>query len=336
MSVPETRSTRRGFTLIELLVVIAIIAILIGLLLPAVQKVREAAARMSCQNNLKQIGLALHNYHDQANKLPPGCATDQPPYGTGGGWGSSWMVFLLPHIEQGNVYSKWTFNGSSGYSNTNNLALTNNLTIKTYRCPSSPLPEIQTALANGGGYTRMFVSYTGVAGSTLDSPLATVGCCDTGGSGVASGGGTLFANSQMKLEGITDGTSNTIVVGEQSNHLRDANGAPIPGSWGALTSAGPHGWAMGTDTSAIGNGNGSRTFNCTTVRYMINQRGMSNSGSAGTNGNAGVNIPFSSGHSGGANMLFGDGSVKFLSDSTALTTLQALAGARDGIVVPNY
>src|ERR1043166_3122678 len=124
--------SRNAFTLIELLVVIAIIAILIALLVPAVQKVREAAARTQCINNLKNIGLALHNYHDSNKVFPPGCMGDGAPWGSGGGWGSSWKVFILPYIDQGPIYSKWVFTGNSGYVNPTNLyagCAVHNLTI---------------------------------------------------------------------------------------------------------------------------------------------------------------------------------------------------------------
>src|SRR5882724_3153396 len=118
---------RSGFTLIELLVVIAIIAILIGLLVPAVQKVREAAARTQCINNLKQLGVALHAYHDVNKRMPPGNTGDWAPWNNNptlnagaGGWGSSWKVFILPYIEHGNIFNKWQFYSNSGYVNGNN------------------------------------------------------------------------------------------------------------------------------------------------------------------------------------------------------------------------
>ena len=111
-----SRSFRRGaFTLIELLVVIAIIAILISLLVPAVQRVREASTRTQCGNNLKQMARGIHGYHDTYKYLPKGCSPDVDANGNvTNSWGSSWKVWVLPYIDQGNIYSKWVFTGSSG------------------------------------------------------------------------------------------------------------------------------------------------------------------------------------------------------------------------------
>lgn len=315
-------SRRSGFTLIELLVVIAIIAILIGLLLPAVQKVREAANRSKCSNNLKQIGIALHAHHDGLGYLPKGCS---PSDQDNTAWGLSWKVYLLPYMEQDNVYNRFQHTTASGYTNANNMAVVNRFVVPNYRCPSSTLPEFY-ATSNNAGSIQMFTSYTGIAGSTLDTPL------NTGGHGSGSGGGSLFQNSKINFSAITDGTSNTIIVGEQSDHLRDANNQPITGSYSAITSQGPHGWTMGTNNTAVGTANTERHFNCTTVAYQINQRGLPNSG--GTSHNTGRNIPLSSGHTGGVNVAMGDGSVRFLKSSTALATLQMLCSRADGLVIP--
>ncbi len=342
----QTRSNRLGFTLIELLVVIAIIAILIGLLLPAVQKVREAAARMSCSNNMKQLGIALHSYHDANDRMPPGGAADQAPFGTTNpadprnNWGSSWKVYILPYIEQDNLHRRWQFQTwASGWQNVNNLSLVNRITIKPYRCPSSTLPDFHpNSTTNVTTSLQMYTSYVGVSGTTLDTPQSGVGCCD--GSGNINGGsGILHNNGKVTMVSITDGTSNTILVGEQSDHHRDANNQPIiPGS-GAITSQGPHGWTMGAEGTGVGASDGGRQFNITTVRWPINARGLTsaNGKSAvnGVNENSGSNIPFSSPHTGGAQMLMGDGSVRFLTASTPLLTLQQMSTRAGGEVFTN-
>jgi prepilin-type N-terminal cleavage/methylation domain-containing protein/prepilin-type processing-associated H-X9-DG protein len=198
----RTRRTRGGdraaFTLIELLVVIAIIAILIGLLLPAVQKVREAASRLRCQNNLKQIALAAHDYHDAHGSLP-GAVEQGTRY-------SSLFVELLPHVEQQSLYNLWDFvnpqnNGSSGRAAT---------LIKTYLCPSHPDNDILLPLANG---QYSLTTYGGNGGSRPFPPAMSP--CDgvfytTGAASQPRAGQT-----GVKLLQITDGTSNTLMFGER-------------------------------------------------------------------------------------------------------------------------
>lgn len=343
MSKPQLASVhyRRGFTLIELLVVIAIIAILIGLLLPAVQKVREAAARLQCQNNLKQIGLAMHNHHDVTGKLPFGGYTDAAPYGTGGGWGSSWMVFLLPYMEQDNLYKLWVFNGSSGWTNATNSANQNGVRIKNYRCPSSPLPDRCVAPPNS--VNAMQASYVGIAGA--DPALipgysdtnwfnsnSSPGCC-TG--GLVAYNGTLFPAGQVNLLEISDGTSNTMVVSEQNDFLITLNGTKV--NW----TASRHGWSMGYNRTTRPTGTGSgdyRAFNTTTVRYQVNQkRGWADGAGDCTVGvcdNMGNNIPLNSAHSGGVNALMGDGTVRFISDTTPMDQVARLAIRNDGLTNP--
>jgi prepilin-type N-terminal cleavage/methylation domain-containing protein len=201
---PPTGSRPVGFTLIELLVVIAIIAILIGLLLPAVQKVREAAARTQCINNLKQHGLGLHNFNDTNGVLPqgnrpwanPGVST--PPYE--GSW--TWMAYIFPFVEQDNVYKQAQTFASSGGSNWYswyNPACT--VKMKVFTCPADSRGSQVFVGAPYGIADQALTCYLGNSG-TVSAP-------------VNSANGVLFVGSKIPIVGITDGTSNTILVGER-------------------------------------------------------------------------------------------------------------------------
>jgi prepilin-type N-terminal cleavage/methylation domain-containing protein len=241
------RLFRYGFTLIELLVVIAIIAILIGLLLPAVQKVREAAARMKCQNNLKQLGLACHNYHDSFGFLPTAGSADGKPLSSGpwpdAGEGTNWSVHILPFIEQANMYNRVTFHGDSGWTNdptqagssaVNNVTLSAGIVIPMYRCPSDPHPPL---IGNGsnvpGGLQVTRNSYVAIAGAVnnLDGSGQFRETRNTDGSswshqwGITAWGGIIVPGfSRVMMSSIPDGLSNTMMISEQSDYLTYADG----------------------------------------------------------------------------------------------------------------
>ena len=195
----------RGFTLIELLVVIAIIAILIALLVPAVQKVREAAARTQCLNNLKQIGLALHAYHDVAKKFPLGHknSVDTP----------NWRVMIFPYLEQGPMYKLININGG----NTQNGPL-NNQILPIWSCPSLPLPQTQPASWTTwwANYNHQVPSYQGIMGAYPNPDGTNTGYSASNYGGWWCNNGMLLWNQYTKIADCTDGTSNTVIVAEQS------------------------------------------------------------------------------------------------------------------------
>jgi len=318
---------RAGFTLVELLVVIAIIGILIALLLPAVQAAREAARRSQCSNNLKQIGLALHNYHDTYRMLPIGVKC-QNGLGT---WGHSWWIGVFPFMEQTAAAEVWENTnetmahiGLFGHT----VAGLNGLRVEGALCPSSPLdPMIQPY---GGWVTA--ATYVGISGADTDPGRInnTNNCCSYLPTcpGIVGAGGVLIPNDSVNFAKIQDGTSNVIMVAEISDWGYDptANNARHD-----IRGSAPHGMFTGTPgTGTPPSFSDSRTFNITTVRYPINTRDVTLDGICN---NHGPNNPILSAHPGGAQVLFGDGSAHFLSETLNLVTLKRLAVRDDGEVV---
>lgn len=322
------KNLRKGFTLIELLVVIAIIAILIALLLPAVQQAREAARRSQCKNNLKQIGLALHNYHDTVGTFPLGVRRDSQ-----GGWGMSWMVGILPYIDQAPLFNQLNPDiERSGY--TGNGAVASRVRLNAYLCPSSPLEAFQGANAGGGNFV-MKPQYVGISGATAGngftsasaSDFNVTGCCGSVTAGqIRSNGGVLLPNRGIQIKDIKDGTTNTLVVSECGEFFENAAGNAVD----QVNSN--HGWMMGTSRASERVTN-ERTFNLTTIRYTPNT--IDNT-LPGTGRNDGANNGIYSAHVGGVQALMGDGSVRFLSENLDMLTLRRLATRRDGQVVGEF
>ncbi|MBN9120279.1 MAG: DUF1559 domain-containing protein [Planctomycetes bacterium] len=303
-------SRSRGFTLIELLVVIAIIAILIGLLLPAVQKVRDAAARIQCSNNLKQIGLASHNYHDQNAFLVPswvGSNAKDPD-----GW-ATWAVLLLPYLEQNNVYQLWNIN----YPASTQPAAAYQQQLKMLHCPSRPEFVLSQGdfVAAGGGLTDYAACFgTGANGSNSNGAIIPTANMANTTTTDASGNPVLKAGwrGQLNLLGITDGTSNTLMFGEKHirpNSLRGKN----------------------EDRSVFGGQNNS-------IRRMAGIDGSTVRPLRPANDQNGANANESFGgpHSGVTQFVFVDGSVRALPLSTDLTALTYLITRNDGQVIPNF
>ncbi len=345
----------KAFTLVELLVVIAIIGILVGLLLPAVQAAREAARRMQCSNNLKQLSLSLLNYESALKKFPFGVR----PGGYNGGWGTSFYVRLLPFMELSTIADQWpwvernatyytdTQGRNEGYPGGNaylrgtapsSLNLLN-LKIPAFKCPSSPLPDFQTGnnAVQMASYPGISGAVEGTAGYTPSRQGICCSCCTNGqnalglNQGFASWSGMLVPNVCIKIGECTDGTSNTMILGESSDWLIDVNGVKQDGSgsW-------QHGFAMGTShgtvRTAIGGATTERFFNITSVRYAI---GSKNYELAGVGLNHGSNNPLISAHTGGVMSAMTDGSVRFMANSTDLATLKYMCDRDDGNVINN-
>ena len=297
---------RTAFTLVELLVVIAIIGILVGLLLPAVQAAREAARRMSCSNNLKQIGLAMHNYESAIKKLPFGWNNH----------GTLWSAMILPYMEQTNLYNTLVFSESVNYGSATVNRAACEVVLPVYRCPSMPLAE---HLNYNGIPNRVPTSYRVVGGSIVssDDKSTRVGVPGLAASATNSFedrilDGAFYACSATRFGDVTDGLSNTIFVGE--SHTDPAFGKDGQGM---------DFWAIGSpqvDPCNCKGGSGGTEASEAAGSMIVQINAQLRT--PAINGKL-MEVAFGSYHTGGAMFLMGDGSVTFLSDSTDMKVYRA-------------
>jgi prepilin-type N-terminal cleavage/methylation domain-containing protein/prepilin-type processing-associated H-X9-DG protein len=304
--------SRQGFTLIELLVVIAIIAVLIGLLVPAVQKVREAANRMSCSNNLKQIGLALHNYHDSQGSFPPAYIELNPLTDR-----ATWQMLTLPYTEQDNLFRTYDPTQSTG-GGRNNFFI-NQTKLKLFKCPSDadlPPKRYPPDLTIGPWALGNYLCNNGLGPMLSDyRPANSV-----------TRPGVFMVNSKTRIADITDGTSNTMFVSECIN---------VPGT------GNQEDWRGNLTYPENSQFHWNNTPNSSTPDWLRNVLCVSipEAPCIGTHtafNNRRNIISARSRHPGGVQVLLGDGSVRFVTNNITLLTWQALGSPATGEVLGNF
>lgn len=289
----KSAASHRGFTLIELLVVIGILAVLVGLIVPAVQRVRASAARLQCQNKLRQIGLGLHSYHDTRGSLPPGVGGDNSSYPS-----MSWLTRILPYVEQGDLWTRAVEAYGIDANFVNDPPHPRTTVVALYGCPAD-LRTSQVGLSRG--LRVAFTSYLGVEGR---NQTRRDGC--------------LFLDSSVRLTDITDGTSNTLLVGERP---------PSADGW--------FGWWYAGGGQSPGDGSGDMVLGVRERNVALTNScppGPSAFGPGRFDDQCDM-LHFWSPHlGGGANFLFADASVHFLPYSAA-PIMSALSTRSGGEVV---